>query len=104
MFLGFANFYKSFIKNFSKITVLLTSILQTTNNDNLSTQSDQNKKNQDISDSGVGNGRIERSIKNLSTIANLAKSKKSKSKINFAKAIYGTDFLTFEAKKAFIHL
>ncbi len=48
-------------------------------------------------------GRIGRSIKNLSTVANLARFKKSKLKANFAKANSGTDFLTLGAKKAFIH-
>ncbi len=53
------------------------------------------------------------SIKNLSIVANLAKSKKSKlikskksdlPKANFAKDNFRTDFLTPKAKKAFIHL
>ena len=55
--------------------------------------------------SGIGE-----SIKNLSTIANLAKSKKlkltmpKKLDISNAKANFRTDFLTPEAKKAFIYL
>ena len=53
------------------------------------------KKNQDIL-SSVTNGSMNKDIKNLSSIIKLAKSKKSTlSKTNF----FGTDFLTFGAKK-----
>ncbi len=46
-------------------------MLRTTDNDDLSTQSDQNEKNQDILDSSAGSASanvVSRSIKNLSTI------------------------------------
>ncbi len=77
-------------------------MLQTTDDEALSIQTTRNKKNQDApaivdANGGTGSGR---SIKNLSTVRKLAKSKKS----NFAKANSETDFLTPGAKKAFIHL
>ncbi len=54
-------------------------------------------------------GGVGGSIKNLSTVANSAKFKKSKltktKKSDLPRAnSSGTDFLTFKAKKAFIHL
>ncbi len=55
MFIGFANFYKRFIQNFSWIATPLTSMLQTTDDEALSTQATENKKNQDAP-SGVGSG------------------------------------------------
>ncbi len=45
VFLGFANFYKRFIRNFSKIAVLHTSMLWTTNDEALSTQATENEQN-----------------------------------------------------------
>ena len=45
VFLGFANFYKRFIQNFSRIAVSFTLILQTTDDEVLSTQAIENKKN-----------------------------------------------------------
>ncbi len=111
MFLGFANFYRRFIRNFSKIAVPLTSMLQTTNNKALSTQAIKIKKNQDAPSaaSGTDGGNISGSIKNLSTAGKSAKSKKPKltkpKRSNLVKAhSSATDFLTSEAKKAFIHL
>ncbi len=79
-------------------------MLQTTDDEALSTQATANKKNQDALVSVDGGIVVGGSIKNLSTIVNLAKSKKSKSKANIAKANSGTDFLISRAKKAFIHL
>ncbi len=77
-------------------------MLQTTDNETLSIQATGNKKNQDVSASGGAGGSVGggESIKNLSTIAKLAMSKKP----NFAKANSGTDFLTLKAKETFIHL
>ncbi len=91
-------------------------MLQTTGkNESQSTLVNTHKKDQDIpSDTTrVEGGRIGRSIKNLLTITNLAKSKKLKStkskksdlpKASFVRVNSATDFLTHKAKKAFIHL
>ncbi len=68
----------------------------------------QNEKNQEISNNTtkINGGGVGRSIKNLSIVAKLAKSKKSDLlKANFIKInSFGTDFLTLKAKKTFIHL
>lgn len=119
MFLNFINFDRGFIKNFSRMTALLISIFKTIGNNNLDIQAYQNKKNQDApNDVGSsGNDNVSRDIENLLTIIKLAKSKKpnlAKSKksgltkakkLDFSKANFSeTDFLTFEAKKTFIHL
>ncbi len=83
-------------------------MLQTTDDRALSTQATKNEKSQDITSSTTRTNGVEigKSIKNLSTIAKLTKSKKSDlAKANFPKVnSSGTDFLTFEAKKTFIHL
>ncbi len=44
VFLGFANFYRRFIRNFSRIAAPLTSMLRTTNNEALSTQATEKGK------------------------------------------------------------
>ncbi len=99
VFLGFANFYRRFIRNFSRIVAPLTSMLRTTGDDDLGAQATGNEKNQGAP-SGVGSGGVDGDIKNLSSVVKSAKSKKS----NFAKANSGTDFLTPGAKDTFIHL
>ncbi len=100
VFLGFANFYRRFIQNFSRIAALLTLILQTTDDETLSTQAIESKKNQDTPTSTGGGDGVNRDTKNLSSVVKSAKSKKP----NFAKANSETDFLTPGAKKAFIYL
>ncbi len=77
-------------------------MLRTNDNEALSTQAIENEKNQDAPSAAVGadGSNIGGSIKNLSTAAKSAKSKKP----NLAKANSGTDFLTPGAKEAFIHL
>lgn len=59
---------------------MLQTTIESTDNMTLSSQANENKKNQDIS-SDVGDNNccssIDRSIKNLLNVANLAKSKKS---------------------------
>ncbi len=77
-------------------------MLRTTDDEVLSTQAIENEKNQDAPNAigRADGGGCGGSIKNLSTTAKSAKSKKP----NFAKANSGTDFLTSGAKKAFIHL
>ncbi len=106
VFFGFANFYRRFIWNFSRIAATFTSILRITDDEALSIQAIGNEKNQDaLASAGAGGGAgggagVGGSIKNLSTAIKSAKSKKP----NFAKTNSGTDFLTPGAKEAFIHL
>ncbi len=86
-------------------------MLKTTDNEGLSTQAIENKKNQDTPSAigGADGGNVGGSIKNLSTTGKSAISKnpiliKPKSS-NLIKAYSsGIDFLTSKAKKAFIHL
>ncbi len=104
VFLSFINFYKRFIQNFNRIAALLISMLQNTNDEALSTQVTENEKNQDTPASAGNSVGVDKSIKNLSTVANLAKFKKTKSKTNFVKTNSRTDFFTPKAKEAFIHL
>ena len=109
LFLGFANFYKRFIKNFSRIATLLTLILQTTDkstrNKAQSTQTEKQNVLNGVSSASDADG-IDGSIKNLSTVVKSTKSKKSDLlKANFVKVnSSGTGFLTCKAKKAFIYL
>ncbi len=102
VFLGFANIYRRFIKNFSRLAALLTSIIQTTDkstgNSSQSSLTNANEKNQGASSGGVSED-VDGDIKNLSFIIKSAKSKKA----NFTKANFGMDFLTPRAKKAFIY-
>ena len=103
VFLGFANFYRRFIKNFSRIATLLISMLQTIDKEALNTQATKNKKNQNASANtgSADSGDINRNIKNLSFVVKLTKFKKP----NFAKSnSSGTEFLFFKAKEAFIYL
>ncbi len=77
---------------------------RTTDDKAQSTQATESKKNQDAPASASSGIRVGGSIKNLSTVVNLAKSKKSKLKTNFTKVNSETDFLILETKKTFIHL
>ncbi len=86
-------------------------ILWTTNESNGNETQSIQAEDQDAPGAvGGGDGeKIDGSIENLSTIAKLAKSKKPKltktKKSDFVKTnSFETDFLTPEAKKAFIHL
>ncbi len=105
VFLGFANFYRRFIRNFNRIAAPLTSMLRTTDkstdNESQSTQAE----NQDTPGAADGIGRF---FKNLSTVVKLSNSKKQKltksKKFDLAKANSETDFLTLGAKETFIHL
>ncbi len=97
MFLGFANFYRRFIKNFSRIAAPLTSMLWTTSNNNLGAQTSRHEEEQDATagaaDGGVVDG--DENIKNLSTAAKSVKSKKP----NFAKANSKQIFLLPKPKR-----
>lgn len=72
VFLGFTIIYRRFIKIFCQITTPFTLILQTTYNNDLSTQVNQSEKNTDIPDNTdyivVDNG--DRRIENLLFFAN----------------------------------
>ncbi len=115
LFLGFANFYKRFIRNFSRIAALFISMLRTTNESTGDETQSTQAENQDIPSpvGGAGGGGFGRSFEKLSTAIKSAKSKKSNltkpkksdlPKANFARVNSGTDFLTSEEKKAFIRL
>ncbi len=80
MFLGFANFYKKFIKNFSRITTPLTSIFRTTDESTGNKTQTTSTKNVDGTNAAgkADSDRVDRNIENLSIIPNSAKSKKSK--------------------------
>ncbi len=104
VFLGFANFYRRFIKNFSRFVAPLILMLWTTNKStgkgSQSTLTNASKKNQGAP-SSVGSEGVDRDIKNLSFIVKSTKSNKP----NFAKANSSkTEFLTLRAKETFIHL
>ena len=90
VFLGFANFYRRFIKRFSRIAAPLTSMLKTSTPSAPArpgrTRVDENEADTD-GGGGVGGGRINDGIANLST---------STKKM--------TGFLTFEASLAFTRL
>ena len=90
MFLGFANFYKQFIKGFSKIVARLTSILKTTAPSTLAraayTKAEENELGTD-GGGGISGGRID------DRLANLSSSTKKMSS--------GSSFFTFEASLAF---
>lgn len=109
MFLDFANIYKIFIRNVSRIAAPLTLILQTSGNNELSSQTTKDELNHNAS---ATNGNVGgQDVKNLSTgklakgkKPNLAKSKNAK-KLDFVTAqISRTDFFIPEVKKVFIHL
>lgn len=77
VFLGFANLYKTFIRNFSKIAAPLISMLQIISANYLSILPYRNRSNYktpSCAGNSIGNSKSAR-IENLSNIANLYKSK-----------------------------
>lgn len=120
MFLSFINCYKKLIKNIKRIATPLILILQMNNITSfkiLNINLNNNKKNYNVSGdiSHIDSRNIDKSIKNLSIVAILFKSKnftlvKSKKpdltrhKNDFAKIDSArTNFLSLKAKKAFIY-
>lgn len=109
MILGFANFYKRFNKNFSKITISLIFLFQITklaDNNTLSIQTNKKKKNSDvvkIASRAFDNG-VSKNNKNIWNIKRLKNSTKLKklilAKINF----FNTNFFIFGVKEVFIYL
>ena len=104
VFLGFANFYKRFIKNFSKIVAALTSMLWTTNKTTSNKFQSNRDKDQDAlgarSAGGAGGvGKTDGLGRDNEDLSNSRKLKK-RSKSNPT----GTDFLTSGAKKIIIYL
>ncbi len=110
MFLGFANFYRGFIRNFSRIAAPLISMFRTTNESTGDETQSTQAENQDALGAAVraGGGGVGGRFENLSTAVKSAKFKKPKltkyKKSDLVKANSGTDFLTPKVKKAFIHL
>lgn len=110
VFLGFANLYRRFIKNFNRITASLTSMLRTmiiaTEADSLSTKAKDDKYKKEERD-GSRAGRVDRvgsGNKILSTNAKSKNSPKSKRKSDFVKSnSFKTDFFTPRAKEAFTY-
>lgn len=111
IFLGFANFYKKFIRNFSKITTSFIVMLQTTpislDSSFLVIRANQESYNRGIKD-GNGVDDIVSSVSsrnkyllNMGKLKNLAKSKNS----DFAKTnSFRAYFFNLGAKKVFTYL
>ena len=97
MFIGFANFYQHFIKNFSKIATLLTFLLKTIRLSNLISKALKADDNEVVNS---GNVRANK------TVVNLSKNNKFRNSIYISniKAIKKPSFLTSNAKKTFKYL
>ena len=98
MFIGFANFYQCFTQSFSKIALLLTSLLKITRLLNSASKTFKIDDNEVV---GIDDG-----SKVNKTIVNLSKNNKSKNLIYILniKAIRKPIFLIFNAKKIFNYL
>ena len=108
VFLSFANFYRQFIQDFSKIAASLTLMLKTTGSPDVS-RPELGNGNGEVVGFGIGGGLAKKSgklkDKNLSQSQKLAKSGKSLPKIgnlpNFSATEAGPSFLTPGAREAF---
>ena len=98
MFIGFTNFYQRFIQGFSKIAILLISLLKTTGS-----SKELTPKAFKVDGNEVVGGSSDRTNE---TIVNLSKNKKSRTLTHVLniRAIGKSTFLTLDAKKAFNYL
>ena len=96
MFIGFAKFYQCFIKGFSRIAALLTSLLKTIRLSNSASKTFRADDNKVVGSGGRAN----------ETVRNLSKNDKSRNstRVSNIGAIRESNFLTPDAKKAFNHL
>ena len=97
MFIDFANFYRQFIKGFSRIAVLLTSLLKTTGLSESAPKTFKVDDNKVVVDGGSRANEM---------FVNLSKNNKSRNLICMPNigAIKKSTFLTSNAKKTFNHL
>ena len=97
MFIGFADFYWRFIQGFSRIAVLLTSLLKTTRLSKSVSKAFMANNNEVDSSGGSRANEI---------IVNLSKNMKSKKLMHMLNigAMRKPNFLIFNAKKTFNHL
>ena len=100
VFIGFANFYRRFIRGFSRIAASLTSMLKTTGSSEESAPRAFRAGNDEVV--GGGGGRADETVVDSSTSKN-EKSRKSTRVPNIG-ATGEPNFLTPDAKKAFNHL
>ena len=98
VFIGFANFYRRFIRGFSRIAAPLTSLLKTTGSSEESAPKAFRADDDEVV--GGGGGRAN------GTVVNLFKNEKSRKSMRVPniEATREPNFLTPDAKKAFNHL
>ena len=96
IFIGFANFYRRFIRGFSRIAALLTSLLKTTESSELASKAFRADDDEVVDGGGRAN----------ETVMNLSKNNKSRNSTRVLNigATRKPNFLTLDAKKAFNYL